>query len=241
MPAAPKQDGSDTLAAPNFPLSLLDQLVISDSRGYPSLRFDHYVGLSVEHGNTVSKRKDLAKVLLDYLQVFRVNITHYLPHDENQLNPVQDVNYEEYPDERVEAPDDTETHEGFGAAVYGFPGEVDTEGPTLYWASACGNTLNRRFSSFEAYLPASWPENHGYPGYVEMIRRWCAILQPAYGTAGLSILFTEGRTNRNDRLLAFPLAKRFVGLDCPPDTRWYALLGSIGVRPIRPVNWLSGH
>jgi hypothetical protein len=239
MAEPPKQDGSDTLGAPNFPLSLLDELVISDSRGYPSLRFGHYVDLAVEHGDTVSKRKDLAKVILDYLQVFRANITDYLPYDENQTKPIEDVNYQAYVDERAEAPDDPETHEGFSAAVYGFHGDEDNEGPTLYWASAYGNTPNRRFSSFEAYLPASWPETHGYPAYVEMIRRWCTILQPAYGTAGLSILFNEGRAGRHDQLLAFPLAKRFVGLDRPAGVRWYTLLGRIGVRAIRTVNWLS--
>jgi hypothetical protein len=204
MPAVPKEDASGTLAALNFPLSFLDQLVISDSRGYPSLRFGHFVDLAFEHGDTVSKRKRLAQVLRDYIQLFRANITHYFPHHDSQLQPLRTFNYEEYLNERIEAPDDPKTHEGFSAAVYGFPGDVDPEEPTLYWASADGDTPNGRFSSFEAYFPASWSETHGYLANVEIIRRWCATLQPAHGTAGLSILFNQGQITRADQLLAFP-------------------------------------
>lgn len=75
--------------------------------------------------------------------------------------------------------------------------------------------------------------------YVEMVRRWCTALEAAYGTAGLSILFNEGQMSHTDKLRAFPLAKRFVGLDCPSGTRWYPLMEELGARAIRTANWLT--
>jgi len=70
------------------------------------------VDLAFENGDTVSKRKDLAQVLWDYIRVFRANLTHYFPHDDCQLQLLQTFNYEEYLNERIEAPDDLETHFG---------------------------------------------------------------------------------------------------------------------------------
>jgi len=118
MPETRNPGGSDTLADPRLPLSLLDQLVVSDSRGNRSLRFGHYVDLAFEHGDTVDKRKDLAKVLL-YPGL--PNQHHALfPHDAQQLELIRNIDYEGYLRERAVAPDDPEIYEGFSAAVYVF-------------------------------------------------------------------------------------------------------------------------
>lgn len=149
------------------------------------------------------------------------------------------VDYDSYIRKLARKPDDLKNDDGFEATLFGYPNGGDLDDPTIYYAEAIGETENREFSSINMYIPASWPESIGYEHYRSLIGRWCEKLKPAYGTVGLSILFNEGRQGLSDRLLAFPIAKRFPGLDVPEHSRWYARMNRVRKRAIRTINWLT--
>ncbi|MBM7046354.1 DUF3396 domain-containing protein [Rhizobium lusitanum] len=152
---------------------------------------------------------------------------------------MSDIDYDSYIRERARTPDNVKNDDGFDASLFGYPDGGDLDDPTIYYAEAIGQTEMREFSRIGIYLPASWPETVGYDRYRFLILGWCGKIKPAYGTAGLSILFNEGRQGLADRLLAFPIAKRFPGLDLPEQSRWYVRMNRLRKRAIRTVNWLT--
>lgn len=219
--------------------SFLDGIGIASDRGVPMLRFGHYLDFALQKATSVDIRDKMAEVMFEYRDIFRDEITHYIPHDGRRLHPLSKIDYEEYIRERVRTPDDVKQDEGFYASLFGYPGDGDKDDPTIYYAEAIGNTETREFSSISMYLPASWPEHVGYDQYRATVHGWCEKLKPAYGTAGLSILFNEGRQGLSDRLLAFPIARRFPGLDLPEHSRWYVRMNRLKRRAIRTINWLT--
>ncbi|MEP7453997.1 type VI immunity family protein [Phyllobacterium sp. SB3] len=227
------------LTAKSLDWSFLDKIGVASARGTPMLRFGHYIDFIVQDATSVEKRHRMAEVLFEYKKVFAEKVTHYIPHDARRLRSLKKIDYDNYVLERVRTPDNLKKDEGFEASLFGYPDGGDVDDPTLYYAEAIGHTENRKFSSIGIYLPASWPEQVGYDQYSFLIRSWCEKLKPAYGTAGLSILFNEGRQGLDDRLLAFPFAKRFPGLDIPEHSRWSVRMNRLRKRAIRTVNWLT--
>ena len=219
--------------------SFLDTVGIASDRGIPMLRFGHYIDFALQKANSLEMREAMADVMLEYKQIFNDKLTHYIPHNGRGLSTLRGVDYDSYIRDRVREPDDVENDDGFEATLFGYPHGGDLDDPTIYYAEAIGETETREFSSISIYMPASWPEAVGYERYRSLIGSWCEKLKPAYGTAGLSILFNEGRQGLSDRLLAFPIAKRFPGLDVPEHSRWYVRMNRLRKRAIRTINWLT--
>ncbi|WP_162561132.1 type VI immunity family protein [Methylobacterium terrae] len=230
---------SHLIADSKFNLADLDCIGVRSARGNSSLRLGHYVDMSIDGGDNVELKQVLSRLILDYVETFRENITHYHPHDSLQLAPLGEVSLVTYLDNRAQAPYDYDENQGFDAAVYGFPEGLDNEEPTLYFMNVTSATPHRRFSSASAYIPASWPEVNGYGLYISLVKRWCEWIRPSYGTAGLSVVFNEGQESLEDRLTAFPLIKRFIGLDMPESSRWYSIMNRQNQRSIRTINWLT--
>ena len=90
-------------------------------------------------------------------------------------------------------PDNVKNDDGFDASLFGYPDGGDLDDPTIYFAEVIGQTEMRQFFRIGIYWPAGWPETVGYDRYRSLILDWCEKIKPAYGTAGLSILFNEGR------------------------------------------------
>lgn len=219
--------------------SFLDKVGVASERGVPMLRFGHYVDFALQNATDIARRERMADIMLEYKQIFADKLTHYIPHDGRRLHALSDIDYDSYIRERARTPDDVKNDEGFDASLFGYPHGGDLDDPTIYYAEAIGQTEMREFSRIGMYLPASWPEAVGYDRYRLLIVSWCEKIKPAYGTAGLSILFNEGRQGLADRLLAFPIAKRFPGLDIPEQSRWYVRMNRLRKRAIRTINWLT--
>jgi Protein of unknown function (DUF3396) len=219
--------------------SFMDKAGVATERGIPALRFGHHIDFALQNATNVEIRRRMAEVLFEYREMFEDKITHYIPHDGGRLHSISKIDYRAYVIGRVNTPDNVKEDEGFEANMFGYPDGGDVDDPTIYYAEAIAQTEVREFSSVSIYLPASWPERVGYDSYRQLIQSWCEKLKPAYGTAGLSILFNEGRQDLEDRLLAFPLAKRFPGLDLPEQSRWYVRMNRLRKRAIRTINWLT--
>ncbi|MGH6860932.1 MAG: type VI immunity family protein [Phyllobacterium sp.] len=219
--------------------SFLDKIGVASARGTPMLRFGHYIDFIIQDATSVEKRQQMAEVLFEYKKIFADKLTHYIPHDGRRLHSLRKIDYDSYVLERVRTPDNVKKDDGFEASLFGYPDAGDLDDPTIYYAEAIGQTPMREFSRIGIYLPASWPEQVGYDRYRSLIQSWCEKVKPAYGTAGLSILFNEGRQGLDDRLLAFPLAKRFPGLDLPEQSRWSVRMNRLRKRAIRTINWLT--
>jgi hypothetical protein len=230
---------TDKLSAEAADWSILDRIAVESTRGVPLLRFGHYIDFALQKATSLEIRERMAEVLIDYKRIFAGQVTHYLPHNGRKLHPLKGFDYDAYVMERARTPDNVKDDESFEAALFGYPDARDLDDPTIYYAEAVGNTEMREFSRIAIYLPASWPETVGYDEYRSLVQRWCEMLKPAYGTAGLSILFNEGRQGLADRLLAFPIARRFPGLDVPEQSRWYVRMNRLRKRAIRTVNWLT--
>ncbi len=219
--------------------SFLDTVGIASDRGVPMLRFGHYIDFALQKATSLEMREAMADVILEYRQIFNEKLTHYIPHNGRKLSTLRGVDYDSYIRELARKPDDVKNDDGFEATLFGYPYGGDLDDPTIYYAEAIGETETREFSSISIYMPASWPESVGYEHYRSLISNWCEKLKPAYGTAGLSILFNEGRQGLSDRLLAFPIARRFPGLDVPEHSRWYVRMNRLRIRAIRTINWLT--
>ena len=203
------------------------------------LRVGHYIDFALQNATDLSKRRQMGEVLTEYMETFEGKITHYIPYNGRELHPLKGIDYRAYITERVNTPDNPKEDESFEGTIFGYPDDRNLDDPTVYYAEAIAETKSREFSSISMYLPASWPEQVGYERYRALIQSWCKKLKPAYGTAGFSILFNEGRQGLEDRLLAFPLAKRFPGLDIPEHSRWYVRINRLRKRAIRTINWLT--
>ncbi|ACM37423.1 DUF3396 domain-containing protein [Agrobacterium vitis] len=219
--------------------SFLDEIGLASERGVPMLRFGIYIDFALQKATSLETRRAMADVILEYKSIFADKVTHYIPDGARRLHPLTEIDYNRYIMERAERPDNVEEDDCFEASLFGYPEGGDLDNPTIYYAEAIGNTEAREFSRIGIYLPASWPEKVGYERFRSLISGWCEKLKPAYGTAGLSIFFNEGRQGLSDRLLAFPIAKRFPGLDLPEQSRWYARMNRLRKRAIRTVNWLT--
>ncbi|KAF5885881.1 type VI immunity family protein [Rhizobium sp. PEPV16] len=219
--------------------SFLDAIGIASARGNPMLRLGHYIDFALQRATSLEIREKMTDVMLEYKQIFEDKLTHYIPHDGRRLHSLSKIDYDSYIRERARTPDNVKNDDGFEASLFGYPEGGDLDDPTIYYAEAIGETEMREFSRIGIYLPASWPEKVGYDQYRSLVQGWCEKLKPAYGTAGLSILFNEGRQGLADRLLAFPIAKRFPGLDVPEQSRWYVRMNRLRKKAIRTVNWLT--
>lgn len=162
-------------------------------RGTAMLRFGHYVDFALQTATSIEIRERMADILLEYKQIFADKITHYIPHDGRRLHALSDIDYDSYIRERARMPDNVKNDDDFDPSLFGYPNRGDLDDPTIYYAEAIGQTEMLEFSRIGIYPPTSWPETVGYDRYRSLIPGWCEKIKPACGTAGLSILFNEGR------------------------------------------------
>lgn len=238
----------DDILADFRSLGDLDKLAIVSDRGFIKLRIGFVVTMFFTNGNTLEKRLAFTEILRHYYSVFENTVTHYTRTDTGRLTRIKDADFlDEYKDRaRREMADDAGNPDinHFGADLVGFADKERESDPPFYY---CGGTclpISEWFppesvSYLDAHIPASWVEQNGYLALAELVRHWCGILEPIHGTAGLGTLFDQSSRRTTSGLIAFPLVKRFVGLDYNDSAAWRAKSKRARSRVIRTTNWLS--
>lgn len=237
----------DTILAAFKDLGDLDKLAVLSPRGFVKVRFGFVVSLFFLDGNTPEKRLAFTEVVRHYYGLFGQAVTHYQKILAGRLTPIEDASFLDHYEQNATRPvlDETEDPDinFFGPHLYGYPGGEEKDEPSLYYCGGSCRPLNDWFpagsvSFLDAYIPASWVAQQGYPALIDTVRHWCGLLQPMHGTAGLGTLFNQGDDRHISGLVAFPLIKRFPGLDYS-DSRVWCIVSKADNRALRTTNWLT--
>jgi len=232
-------EATSKLPGDKNPLEFLRQLSISEDGETADILIGHSIELYCEDGWTVEKRKAMVALIGDYQRSLGDRITHYHPRDSRRLKKIGDVDwlgYFRHLAETVKADDD----EGFDATVYGFEGGEDADAATPYFCCVIGSPNYKRYSRANAYYPADqFQSDEGFDRYIKLMQHWCSLLRVSHGTAGFSIILEEGQPKDRGVRKAFPLLKRFPGLDLPYSSRWSSSVRRAEKRYIRTINWLT--
>jgi hypothetical protein len=227
-------------------LSDLSKLTIADNRGRPAVKIGYVLKLYFKDAHLSEERSAQLDVLERYADEFGEKITHYMPYEGTRLRRASGV--ESLSQIRAHlaslAPDD---HEGFDAELYGFPAGEDEDAPTpIHIGLVSGPAIDRmRLSDsdnalgrIEAYFPADWRRGD-YDGIVRTIIDWAQASKPIHGTFGLGLIMEEGGGRGSDTSVAWPLLKRFPGLDYPDLSLWLVRSESASAPVVRGINWLT--
>ncbi|HEY4251248.1 MAG TPA: type VI immunity family protein [Roseomonas sp.] len=230
-------------------LSDLDKLTVLSPNGAVDVRFGIVISLFFLDGETEAKRLAFVEVLRHYHTVFGAALTHYQKLRSSRLTRIAGTSfldhYEESARQSLQSTEEDIEANSFTPHLYGFPDGEDRTEPTHYYIGGSCNPIDPGLSPvsyLDAYIPASWAERVGWPALVELMSHWCGLLGPLHGTAGLGTLFDQGSSRTGSGLTAFPLIRRFVGLDYNDDIRWLSASGIRGPadhRIIRTTNWLN--
>jgi hypothetical protein len=238
----------DTILAEFKTLSDLDKLALTDPCGNVWARLGFVVTLFLVNGNTPEKRLAFTEVLRNYYATFGDAVTHYQKINAGRLSRIRGTAFLDHYQRNATRPvvDDSKNSDvnSFTPHLYGFPNGEEKDEPPLYYIGGGSLEISAWFppgtvSNLDAYIPASWVDQNGYPALTELLRRWCNILKPTHGTAGLGTLFDQGSSRANSGLVAFPLIKRFPGLDYNDTEKWLVASEKANTRVIRTTNWLN--
>lgn len=217
----------------------LDSLAVKVA-GTVQIRFGVSVEIWFEEGHSFEKRSAAVNVYQDYYGIFDQFVTHYLEPNGNRLKKINDNKFPEVFSETIK-----ENNEDipFDATLCSIDGKDE---PTLYSIGGlCFDRLSSKtkHSIINADFPASWVSENS-DKFVEMILRWCNVLKPVHGSAGLAPIFDTGGFPKNAYREAFAFVKRFPGLDFI-NSPYFSLnvradlkKGNDG-RGIRGCNWLT--
>ncbi len=199
----------------------------------------HSIELYCEQGWTLEIRQSMVKLASDYQRSLGDRITHYHPRESARLKRIAGVDWVDYflrLAETVKVDDE----EGFDTTLYGFDGGQDIDAATPYFFCAIASPQRKRYSRINAYYPADWFQtSDGTDRYIRLMQQWCSLLKVSHGTAGFSLILEEGQPKDGDVRAAFPLLKRFPGLDLPYSSRWSSSVRRTDRRYIRTINWLT--
>lgn len=238
----------DDILADFKSLGDLDKLAVVSDRGFTKVRIGFVVTLFFTEGNTPEKRLAFTEILRHYYATFGDAVTHYQKINAGRLSRIKDASFLDHYEQNAtrSTVDDSEDPgaNSFTPHLYGYPNGEEKDEPSLYYCGGTSRPISEWFppgsiSYLNAHIPASWVAQNGYPALVELVRRWCGILKPIHGTAGLGTLFDQGSSRQNSGLIAFPLVKRFVGLDYNDSGRWTVESDESSARVIRTTNWLT--
>lgn len=220
-------------------LAALRQISISDNGTEADILIGHSIELYCENGWTLETRKAMVELASDYQKSLGDRITHYYPRESSRPKRIGDTNWIDYFLKLAEAVK-VDDEEGFDTTLYGFEGGEDVDAATPYFYCAIGSPQYKRYSRVNAYYPADWfRPGEGFDRYIEQMQRWCSLLKVSHGTAGFSIILEEGQPKDRGVRKAFPLLKRFPGLDLPYSSRWSSSVRRAERRYIRTINWLT--
>lgn len=226
----------------------LDKVAVVSKRGFVKVRIGFVVTLFFNAGNTSEKRLAFTEVLRHFYETFSPYVTNYQRIGAGRLSRIRDMSFlDHYEQNATRAPaDDSEDPDAnvFAPHLYGYPDGEDLHEPPLYYCGGSCLPINQWFSSgwashLDAHIPASWVERNGYSTLVDLLQHWCNILKPMHGTAGLGTLFDQGSSRQNSGPVAFPLIKRFSGLDYNDSRVWCVETHKTDGRTIRTTNWLN--
>lgn len=127
----------------------------------------------------------------------------------------------------------------FDGCLYGFPDIEHVSEPAMYHVSGIGAwSLDANENSYVyAHIPVSWAVGQGWDRFRDLVRRWCDILSPVHGTAGLSLLFAP-IIGSSYLKYAYGVLKRFPGLDYEEPDYWNNQVRD-NIYKIRTINWLT--
>jgi Protein of unknown function (DUF3396) len=213
-----------------------DKLFLSQRAGEKTVLFGFSICLFYEGGSTVARRLDGNKLIADYSTIFGDLITHFYPVGARRRRKIDRIAPVEY---YSSAARKSEPEEAYGAALYGFPGGVDVGGASAHYIDNVGTDQFELWSYSNSYLPIRWVEAQGTAEILHILIRWCNLLKPGHGTAGLSLILDEGSAKAPQSRLAFPIIKRFPGIDFPDLGAWSSEVRHEKKRWIRTVSWLT--
>jgi hypothetical protein len=237
----------DTILVEFKTLSDLDKLALTDPRGNVWARLGFVVTLFFVDGNTPEKRLAFTELLRNYYATFGKAVTHYVKHNDGRLARIEDTSFLERYGEVAKRPpvDDSKNPDinDFEPIILGVVSDGRATEPPLYYCGGPCLPISDWFppgsvSYLDAHIPASWVDRHGYPALAKLVQHWCAVLKPMHGTAGLGTLFDQSSRRTTSGLIAFPLIKRFPGLDYNDSSNWRAR-SKKGGHVIRTTNWLN--
>ncbi|MCO6389455.1 DUF3396 domain-containing protein [Aliihoeflea aestuarii] len=218
----------------------IDEIRLTDDRGFTIGRVGFTVELYFKGGETVERRTALAAIVRDYHGFFGKELTHYLKVDANRLSRICDDTYIDHYAQQAEA---LPPEEPFDAGVFGYPGGavVDEPVPVSMSFSAAGTEplMPLGLSYLSVYFPASFVAAHGYVHFVETTRRWAASLEAAHGTAGYSVLLEHGEFGAGGVRALMPALKRFPGLDFSDPGMFLVEASAADAASIESINWLT--
>lgn len=209
----------------------LDKLFLSEREGEKAILFGFSVCLFYEGGSIVRRRLDGNRVMADYKEIFRDYVKYFYPKGGRHRRKIDKIDPVDYYNKDAEKTSEIET---YAAGLYEDRGIVRPH----YIANVCRDKFNI-WSRIIAYAPASWARKNDAGVVLETTLRWCDLLKPGHGTAGLSMILDEGSAKAPQSRLAFPLIKRFPGIDFPDLGAWSSEVRHEKKRWIRTVNWLT--
>ena len=213
-----------------------DKLFLSQRPGEKSVLFGFSVCLFYEGGYTVERRLDGNRVMADYYGVFRDKINFFFPKGGRHLRKIDKIDPIEYYNKYLSKIDDSES---YGASLWGYDSGKNDGYSAQYYINNIGADKFNIWSRTVSYIQCGWVVRQGYPVFISMILSWCNILKPGHGTAGLSMILDEGSGIASQSRLAFPIIKRFPGLDFPDASAWRSEVRDEKKRWIRTINWLT--
>lgn len=214
-------------------LQQLDTIAVNSPRGRIKLRFGATLELWFEDGYKRDKREALLAVWQDYFELFKAQMSHYHPLNSKRLKKITQSQFPEY---YLQTLDTLDEEDPFYSTLYGYPEGKQVDGPCQIAIGGMADDNQTPDSDLQAYFPTAWLLNNPEQ-FVNVMKRWCAWLQPTHGIAGLGVQFEMGNHRGNDGKYAYPFITRFPGLDYA-DAAYFSL-NTRGKRGIRGVNWLT--
>jgi Protein of unknown function (DUF3396) len=212
------------------------KLWLSQRADERTILFGFSVCLFYEEGSRFERRLNGNNVVADYRNLFRNEITHFFPAGSRHLRKIDKVDPLEYYNKLAAK---ATAEEAVEASLFGYLSGKDEAGAAPYYVDNVGQSHFKLWSRALGYFPAAWIATNGYPAFLETTLRWCNLLKPGHGTAGLSLILDEGSAKAPQSRLAFPVIKRFPGIDFPDLGAWSSEVRHEKKRWIRTVSWLT--
>ncbi|MHB2264868.1 type VI immunity family protein [Aliihoeflea sp. PC F10.4] len=220
--------------------SAIDEIRLTDDRGFTIGRVGFAVELYFENGDTVERREALVGIAREYHGYFAGELSHYLKVDASRLSRIDGDAYLDYYAGKAAT---LKPNEPLDASIFGYPGGavVDEPVPVSMSFSAAGPhpLAPLGLSYLNVYFPASFVAAHGYAHLVEITRKWASVLKAAHGTAGYSVLLEQGEFGAGGVMALMPALKRFPGLDFSDPGMFLVEASAADVTSIKSINWLT--
>lgn len=220
--------------------SAIDEIRLTDDRGFTVGRIGFAIELYFQAGEVVARREALVAILRDYHECFDGQITHYLKVNASRSSRITSKAYLDHFSGKAASLSPAAPFDG---SVFGYPGGEIVEEPTpvsLSFSAAGPDPLAPLGLSYmSAYFPASFIASQGQAHLVEMTRRWAMALHAVHGCAGYSVLLEQGEFGAGGAAALMPVLKRYPGLDFSDPGMFLVESSDADATSIKSINWLT--